>query len=94
MIEILKWKSFTLVTKVDDENNDDVQSITKKLMVNAIANNLCVIIHDNDKEGMIKKLCFIFYIKYLSFSTIFFNNVYIYHKKVFIIKFIINFRFF
>jgi len=91
MIEILKWKSFTLVTKVDDENNDDVQSITKKLTANAIANNLCVIIHDNDKEGM--KLCFIFYIKYLSFSTIFFNNVYIYHKKVFIIKFI-NFRFF
>ncbi|KYQ56920.1 hypothetical protein ALC60_04124 [Trachymyrmex zeteki] len=50
MIEILKWKSFTLVTKVDDENDDDVQNITKKLMVNAIANNLCVIIHDNDKE--------------------------------------------
>jgi len=82
MIEILKWKSFTLVTKVDDENDDDVQSITKKLTANA--NNLCVIIHDNDKEGM--KLCFIFYIKYLSFSTIFFNNVYIYHKKIFINK--------
>lgn len=70
MIEILKWKSFTLVTKVDDENDDDVQNITKKLMVNAIANNLCVIIHDNDKEGM--KLCFYFlYIKSFISSIIF-----------------------
>ncbi|XP_012059119.1 PREDICTED: uncharacterized protein LOC105622310 [Atta cephalotes] len=56
MIEILKWKSFTLVTKVDDENNDDVQSITKKLTVNAIANNLCVIIHDNDKEDYMSRI--------------------------------------
>lgn len=50
MIEILKWKSFTLVTNVDDENDDDVQNIAKKLTINAIANNLCVIIHDNDEE--------------------------------------------
>ncbi|KAL6263313.1 hypothetical protein P5V15_006111 [Pogonomyrmex californicus] len=49
MIEILKWKSFTLVTNVDDEN-DDVQNIAKKLTINAIENNLCVIVHDNDEE--------------------------------------------
>ncbi|KYM95746.1 PREDICTED: uncharacterized protein LOC108780063 [Cyphomyrmex costatus] len=48
--EILKWKSFTLVTKVDDKNDDHVQNITKKLTVNAIANNLCVIVHDNNKK--------------------------------------------
>lgn len=52
MIEILKWKSFTLVANVDNENDDDVQNIAKKLTINAIANNLCVIIHDNDEEGM------------------------------------------
>lgn len=55
MIEILKWKSFTLVINIDDENDDDVPNIAKKLTINAIANNLCVIIHDNDEEGM--KLC-------------------------------------
>lgn len=52
MIEILKWKSFTLVANVDDENGDDVQNTAKKLTINAIANNLCVLIHDNDEEGM------------------------------------------
>ncbi|XP_011864134.1 PREDICTED: uncharacterized protein LOC105560019 [Vollenhovia emeryi] len=50
MIEILKWKSFTLVANVNDENDDDVQNIAKKLTISAIANNLCVIIHDNDEE--------------------------------------------
>ncbi|XP_024888343.1 uncharacterized protein LOC112465155 isoform X2 [Temnothorax curvispinosus] len=50
MIKILKWKSFTLVANVNDENDDDVQNIAKKLTINAIANNLCVIIHDNNEE--------------------------------------------
>ncbi|XP_029678750.1 uncharacterized protein LOC115244885 [Formica exsecta] len=50
MIEILKWKSFTLVANVNDENDDDVQNIAKKLTINSIAKNLCVIVHDNDEE--------------------------------------------
>lgn len=57
MIEILKWKSFTLVANIN-ENDDGIQNIAKKLTVNAIAKNLCVIVHDNDEEGM--KLCFNF----------------------------------
>ncbi|XP_070150581.1 uncharacterized protein [Polyergus mexicanus] len=50
MIEILKWKSFTLVANINDENDDNVQNIAKKLTINAIAKNLCVIVHDNDEE--------------------------------------------
>ncbi|XP_072745059.1 uncharacterized protein [Anoplolepis gracilipes] len=50
MIEILKWKSFTLIANVNNENDDDIQNIAKKLMIDAIAKNLCVIIHDNDEE--------------------------------------------
>jgi len=74
IIKILKWKSFTLATNVDDENNDDIHNITKKLMINAIASNLCVIIHDNNKKGM--KFCPYFaYVKNLTFSAIFFNDV-------------------
>lgn len=55
MIEILKWKSFTLVANVN-ENDDDVQNIAKKLTIDAIAKKLCVIVHDNDEEGMNKSL--------------------------------------
>lgn len=74
IIKILKWKSFTLAANVDDENNDDIHNITKKLMINAIASNLCVIIHDNNKEGM--KFCPYFaYVRNLIFSAIFFNDV-------------------
>lgn len=50
-METLKWESFTLVANVNDENND-VQNIAKKLTISAIAKNLCVIVHDNDEEGM------------------------------------------
>lgn len=52
MIEILKWKSFTLVTNVNKENDDDIQNIAKTLTIDAIAKNLCVIVHDNDEEGI------------------------------------------
>ncbi|KAL6430304.1 hypothetical protein ACFW04_007785 [Cataglyphis niger] len=50
MIEILKWKSFTLVANINDESDDDMQNVAKKLTINAIAKNLCVIVHDNDEE--------------------------------------------
>lgn len=52
MIEILKWKSFTLVTNADSKANNDMQNIAKKLTINAIAKNLCVIVHDNVEKGM------------------------------------------
>lgn len=58
MIEILKWKSFTLVANINEENDNAIQNIAKKLTINAIAKNLCVILHDNDEEGM--ELCFNF----------------------------------
>lgn len=51
-IEILKWKSFTLVVNVNDENDDDMQNIAKKLTIDAITKNFCVIVHDNDEKGM------------------------------------------
>lgn len=53
IIEILKWKSFTLIANVEDENDDDIENIAKKLTINSIANNLCVIIHDNE-EGKLR----------------------------------------
>lgn len=52
MIEILKWKSFTLVANINDENDDDIQNIAKTLTIDAIAKNLCVMVYDNDEEGM------------------------------------------
>lgn len=51
MINTLKWKSFTLVVN-DDHNDDDVQNIAKQLTISAIAENLCVIVHDDDSEGI------------------------------------------
>jgi len=76
MIEILKWKSFTLVTNVYDENDDDVQNIAKKLTINAIENNLCVIIHNNE-EGMNLHSYFPPFLckKALTSSTVSFNNI-------------------
>lgn len=50
VIEKLKWKSFTLVADVEEENDDDVQNIAKKLTMAAIAKNLCVIVHGEDDE--------------------------------------------
>ncbi|XP_012229482.1 uncharacterized protein [Linepithema humile] len=50
MIETLKWKSFTLIANADNENDDDIQNIAKKLTINAIIKNLCVIVHDSDEE--------------------------------------------
>lgn len=50
VIEKLKWKSFTLVADVDEDNDDDVQNIAKKLTMAAIAKNLCVFVHDDDDE--------------------------------------------
>ncbi|XP_028049125.1 uncharacterized protein LOC105830947 isoform X2 [Monomorium pharaonis] len=59
MIEILKWKSFTLVANVDDENDDDVQNIAKTLTINAIEKNLCVIIHDNDEKDYTSHIVYV-----------------------------------
>ncbi|KAL0122193.1 hypothetical protein PUN28_007149 [Cardiocondyla obscurior] len=50
MIEILDWKSFTLIANSDAENDDDIQNVAKKLTISAITNNLCVIIHDDDND--------------------------------------------
>lgn len=61
MIEIFNWKSFTLIANVDNENDGDIQNIAKKLTINAIAKNLCVIVHDNDEEGI--KPLFIFLVQ-------------------------------
>jgi len=52
MIEILKWKSFTLVANINNEYDEDIQNIAKTLIIDAIAKNLCVVVHDNDEEGM------------------------------------------
>ncbi|XP_012260329.2 uncharacterized protein LOC105688519 [Athalia rosae] len=49
VIERLKWKSFTLIAPTFDGSEDDVQNIAKKLTVEAIAKNLCVIVHDNEE---------------------------------------------
>lgn len=55
---MLKWKSFTLVANVEEELDDDVQNIAKKLTMAAIAKNLCVLVHndddddDNDKDNI------------------------------------------
>ncbi|XP_011165812.2 uncharacterized protein LOC105200113 isoform X2 [Solenopsis invicta] len=59
MIEVLKWKSFTLVANVDDGNDDDVQNIIKNLTINAIKKNLCVIIHDNDKKDYTSHIVYV-----------------------------------
>lgn len=72
MIEILKWKFFTLVTNVDNNNDDDIQNIAKKLTINSIANNLCIIIHDNDEKGM-KLHSYFPCVRNLTFNTIFLN---------------------
>lgn len=50
IMNVLKWKSFTLVANVNEENEDDVQNIAKKLTMAAIARGQCVIVHDNDEE--------------------------------------------
>ncbi|GAB1865417.1 hypothetical protein CAJAP_06496 [Camponotus japonicus] len=50
MIEILKWKSFTLVANINNEYDEDIQNIAKTLIIDAIAKNLCVVVHDNDEE--------------------------------------------
>lgn len=74
MMEILKWKSFTLVTNVNDNNDDDIQSIAKKLTINSIANNLCIIIHDNDEKGMKLHSSFSC-VRNLTFNAIFLNYI-------------------
>ncbi|XP_032668558.1 uncharacterized protein LOC116842866 [Odontomachus brunneus] len=51
VIDALRWRSFTLVANVDDENDDDVQNLAKKLTMSAVARDLCVIVHDNDEKG-------------------------------------------
>lgn len=50
VVELLKWKSFTLVANVEEELDDDVQNIAKKLTMAAIAKNLCVLVHDDDED--------------------------------------------
>ncbi|KAF7382946.1 hypothetical protein HZH66_013348 [Vespula vulgaris] len=58
IVQLLKWKSFTLVANVEEELDDDVQNIAKKLTMAAIAKNLCVLVHndddddDNDKDNI------------------------------------------
>lgn len=72
MIGILRWRSFTLVANVDDEN-DDVQNIAKKLTMSAIARDLCVIVHDNDEEGAESCLLFppFFFSSFLPLSPLY-----------------------
>lgn len=53
MIEKLKWKTFTLVAETDEDGNDDVQNLARKLTIEALARKLCVIVHDDDDEGEI-----------------------------------------
>lgn len=50
VIEMLKWKSFTLVANSDEDLDDDVQNIARKLTMAAIAKNLCVIVHNDDND--------------------------------------------
>lgn len=50
VLEALKWKSFTLVADGDEDNEDDVQNIAKKLTTMAIAKGMCVMVHDSDEE--------------------------------------------
>lgn len=52
VIQALKWKAFTLaVANTDDDTDDDIQNLAKKLTAAAIDKGLCVIIHDNDDDG-------------------------------------------
>ena len=50
VIAALKWKSFTLVAEGDEDNEDDVQNIAKKLTQSSIEKGLCVLVHDTDEE--------------------------------------------
>ncbi|XP_029169309.1 uncharacterized protein LOC114939221 isoform X2 [Nylanderia fulva] len=59
IIEILKWKSFTLVANVNDKNNDNIQDIAKQLMMDAITKNLCVIVHDNNEKDYTSHIVYI-----------------------------------
>ncbi|XP_046472029.1 uncharacterized protein [Neodiprion pinetum] len=47
VVERLKWKSFTLVTS-GDKDEEDARNIAKKLTAEAISRELCVIIYDNE----------------------------------------------
>lgn len=46
IIDALQWRSFTLVTQKQENNDDNVQFIVKKLTIDAIARGFCVLIHD------------------------------------------------
>ncbi|XP_063980526.1 uncharacterized protein LOC135164271 isoform X2 [Diachasmimorpha longicaudata] len=48
MLDALKWKTFTLITSIHRNNEDDVQHIAKKVTMGAIAKGICVMIHDGD----------------------------------------------
>lgn len=48
IVDVLKWKSFTLVANVDEDGEDDVQHVAKKLTMEGIAKGLCIIVHDDD----------------------------------------------
>ncbi|KAL2737653.1 uncharacterized protein V1478_001739 [Vespula squamosa] len=50
VVQLLKWKSFTLVANVEEELDDDVQNIARKLTMAAIAKNLCVLVHNDDDD--------------------------------------------
>ncbi|XP_012288828.1 uncharacterized protein LOC105704314 [Orussus abietinus] len=50
VIEALKWKSFTLVAYPDEDGEDDIQNIARKLTNGAILKNLCVMVHDDESD--------------------------------------------
>lgn len=49
VIETLKWKSFTLMSSINHEN--DIQHIAKKITAGATSRGLCVAIYDSDFDG-------------------------------------------
>lgn len=51
VLHALNWKTFTLVAQNNDDNDDDVQNIAKKLTMEAISKGLCVLVHDHDEDG-------------------------------------------
>ena len=50
-MEALNWKTFTLVAHANENDDDDVQNIAKKLTMEAIAKDLCVLVHDDEEDG-------------------------------------------
>lgn len=56
VLHALNWKTFTLVAQNNDDNDDDVQNIAKKLTMEAISKGLCVLVHDHDEDDYSSKI--------------------------------------